>query len=59
MSNPLKGATPVLVTIGNLEIHQPVDGVVWMYDNTEPSDGQTVPEDELVELLQEFYNARF
>lgn len=59
MSNPLKGATPILVTIGNLEIHQPVDGVVWMYDNAGLGDGQTVPEDSLVELLQEFYDARF
>lgn len=59
-TNPLKGAESVrFVTVGSMEIHQPIDGVVWMYDTTEPSDGQTVPEDALVELLQEFYDARF
>lgn len=57
-SSPLKGATQVSIRLGNLVVHQPIDGIVWVYDEN-AGDGQTVPEDELVKLLQEFYNARF
>lgn len=56
-TNPVLGATNKNVNIGGMEIHEPVDGVIWLYNKE--GEGQTVPEAELTEVLNKYFDSRF
>lgn len=56
-TNPIANSTGDHVTIGNIDVHAPVDGVVWLQEAD--GDGQAVPEAELAEILQKYFDSRF
>lgn len=56
-TNPILGAINKSVIVGGMEIHEPVNGIVWLYNKE--GEGQTVPEAELAEVLQKYFDSRF